>query len=209
MNPNFFQKICALNQDAYWSGRVLYWTVSPSRQAGRQRVWVPYYMFLLASSYCNYAGAYMSLAVLVLHCAHAICSPAQCHTLCAVSVCTNHYGIMALLQQLNLFNHNLKMHRPVSPYHMYNFFFKVSQRDGWISLGGDLLRIPGRLHEFLLLFFIFFNFFFLQIHVTMIVHRPQEQLIFEVGWKMCRSGGHARWPEHLSWLYELANKRHV
>lgn len=43
----------------------------------------------------------------------------------------------------NLFNHNLVILRAVSPYYMYNYF-KVSGKDGWISLGGVLLCITGR-----------------------------------------------------------------
>jgi hypothetical protein len=53
--------------------------------------------------------------------------------------CNNTIGLY------NLFNHNLEILRAVSPYYFYNYF-KMSGKNGWISLGGVLLRITGRLH---------------------------------------------------------------
>ena len=140
-------------------------------------------------------------------CGHAFCTTTHLNTLCTGSLRSNHYG-MALLQQHHRAAQPVQpqpQNPPSSVSLLHVQLFQGSGKDGWISLGGVLLRITGRQHDFLADFFLFF----LQIHVTMISHRPQKQLIFAVGWTMCRSKGHVHRPVHLSWLYKLVNERRI
>ena len=43
----------------------------------------------------------------------------------------------------NIFRWNPKVYRALSPYYIYNFF-KVTGKDGWISIGGILLCLTGK-----------------------------------------------------------------
>ena len=118
----------------------------PQSMAGRQRMLVSN-LFLFANYYCNYAGVSVGF---VLHFGHAFCSTAQQHTSCVVSISSHQslwHGSFATTPSgcITCSTITSKSCEQCLPYYLYNYF-KVSGQDGWISLGGVLLRITDRLH---------------------------------------------------------------
>ena len=97
-------------------------------------------------------------------CGHAFCTTTHLNTLCTGSLRSNHYG-MALLQQHHRAAQPVQpqpQNPPSSVSLLHVQLFQGSGKDGWISLGGVLLRITGRQHDFLADFFLsfLFSFFF-------------------------------------------------
>lgn len=92
---------------------------------------------LVSGGLCCIVPIFFALHHNVTHCAMVLFAAIVMAWLC----CNNTAG------PHNLFNYNPKIRQTKSPYYMYNYL-KVFGKDGWIPLGGALLRTTCMHHEF-------------------------------------------------------------